>query len=115
MSVNEKIMRAVTPLVPVCRADIYRPAAGEAEADTYCTFTYTEAPSVYGDGEPEAVRYLVQLHLFLPLSQSPIALKRSLRRAVLDMGCAVGEFLNLSDLDGQHHVLEFEYVDGEVG
>lgn len=115
MDINEAIIQAVIPIVPVCVPDIYRPDAGTKPEEVYCVFNYTEIPDCFGDNEPEAVRYLVQLHLYLPLGMSPVARKRKLRRAVLDMGCAVGDFLNLTDADGQHHVLEFEYADGEVG
>lgn len=115
MDINEAIITAVTPIVPVCVPDIYRPDAGEPEAETYCVFNYTEMTDSFGDDEPGAIRYLTQMHLYLPFGTSPIALKRALRRAMLELGCAVGDFMNLTDLDGQHYVLEFEYVDGEVG
>lgn len=115
MDINEAIITAVTPIVPVCVPDVYQPDAGEPEEKTYCVFNYTEMPDGFGDDAPGCIRYLGQLHLYLPFTPSPIALKRALRRAMLDMGCAVGDFSNLTDLDGQHYVLEFEYVDGEVG
>ena len=63
---------------------------------------------------PEVIRYLVQLHLYLPLGQTPVQLKRQLRRAMLDAGLTVGDFTNSSDLEGQHYVLECEWADGEV-
>lgn len=115
MDINEAIIKAVTPIVPVCVPDVYRPDAGTAPAETYCVFNYTEMPDDFGDDVPGCIRYLTQLHLYLPSGVSPIQLKRQLRRAVLDMGCTVGDFTNLTDLDGQHYVLEFEYLDGEVG
>lgn len=115
MDINEAIITAVTPIVPVCVPDVYRPDAGEPEAETYCVFNYTEGAALFGDDEPTAIVYRGQLHLYLPFAASPIALKRQLRRAMLDLGCAVGDFLNLTDLEGQHYTLEFEYTDGEVG
>ena len=91
MSINETIIQAVTPIVPVC------------------------VPDVFGDDEPQAIRYLIQLHLYLPLGQTPIRLKRQLRRAMLDAGLAVGDYTNASDLEGQHYVLECQALDLEVG
>lgn len=114
MDINEAIITAVTPIVAVCVPDVYRPDAGAEVADTYCVFNYTEMAADFGDDEPGAIRYLGQLHLYLPFGASPIALKRALRRAMLDIGCAVGQFLNATDLDGQHYTLEFEYADGAV-
>lgn len=114
MSINETIIRAVTPIVPVCVPDVYKPDAGETPETVYCVFNYTETPEVFGDDEPEVIRYLVQLHLYLPLGQTSVQLKRQLRRAMLDAGLTVGDFTNSSDLEGQHYVLECEWADGEV-
>ena len=123
MSINETIIQAVTPIVPVCVPDAYRPDAGETPAEVYCVFNYTErgtvfgdeSPDVFGDDEPQAILYLIQLHLYLPLGQTPIRLKRQLRRAMLDAGLAVGDYTNASDLESQHYVLECQALDLEVG
>ena len=56
MSINETIIQAVTPIVPVCVPDVYRPDAGETPAEVYCVFNYTESPDVFGDDEPQAIR-----------------------------------------------------------
>ena len=110
MTVNEAIIQAVVPIVPVCAPDVYRPDAGETPATVYCTFDYTEILG-YGDDAPVYIRYLVQLHLYLPAGRSPMALKRQLRRAVLDAGFAVGPWTNASDKDTEHHVLECEWIE----
>ena len=94
MSINETIIQAVTPIVPVCVPDVYRPDAGESPAEVYCVFNYTE--------------------LYLPLGQTPLRLKRQLRRAMLNAGLAVGDYTNASDLEGQHYVLECQALDLEV-
>ena len=115
MNVNEVIIQAVTPIVPVCVPDIYRPDAGEEPAEVYCVFNYTEAAALFADDEPQAVDYLIQLHLYLPPRQTPIRLKRQLRRAMLDAGFAAGDFTNASDEEAQHYVLECRWMDWEVG
>lgn len=114
MSINETIIQAVTPIVPVCVPDVYRPDAGETPAEVYCTFSYTEKPDLFSDNLPLAIVYQAQLHLYLPLGKNPIALKRGIRGALLAAGCAVSSFDNYTDLDGQHYVLDFEYSDEEV-
>ena len=111
MNVNEVIIQAVTPIVPVCVPDIYRPDAGEKPAEVYCEFNYTESPDVFGDDEPQAILYLIQLHLYLPLGQTPIRMKRQLRRAMLDAGFIVGDFINASDEEAQHYALECRWMD----
>lgn len=115
MNVNEVIIQAVTPIVPVCVPDFYRPDAGEEPAEVYCVFNYTEAATLFGDDEPQAVGYLIWLHLYLPPRQTPIQLKRKLRRAMLDAGFAVGDFINSSDEEAQHYVLECRWMGCEVG
>ena len=114
MSMNEEIRAAVLPVVPVCVPGIYHVDATDAAAAVYTTFDLTEQPSAFGDDEPTAIRYLGQLHLYLPDGQNPLALKRQLRRAMLDADFAVGAWTDASDADGQHHVLDFEGTDGEV-
>ena len=114
MSINETIIQAVTPIVPVCVPDVYRPDAGETPAEVYCVFNYTETSTLFGDDEPQAILYLVQLHLYLLLGRTPIQIKRQLRRAMLDAGMIVGNFTNASDLEGQHYVLECQALDPEV-
>ena len=56
MSINETIIQAVTPIVPVCVPDVYRPDAGETPAEVYCVLYFREAPEVFGDVEPQAIR-----------------------------------------------------------
>lgn len=114
MSINETIIQAVTPIVPVCVPDVYKPDAGETPAEVYCVFNYTEAATLFGDDEPNAIQYLVQLHLYLPTGRTPMQLKRQLRRAMLDACLIVGDFTDASDLDGQHYVLECQALDTEV-
>ena len=114
MTLNEKIIAVVTPIVPVCVPDLLVTEAGETPPETYCTFSYTEKPDLFADNLPLAIVYQAQLHLYLPLGENPIALKRGIRGALLAAGCAVSNFDNYTDLDGQHYVLDFEWSDEEV-
>lgn len=114
MSINETIIQAVTPIVPVCVPDVYKPDAGETPAEVYCTFTYAEKADRFADNFPLAIVYQAQLHLYLPLGKNPVTIKHSIRGALLATGCAVSTFENYTDLDGQHYVLDFEYSDEEV-
>ena len=89
MSINETIIKAVAPIVPVCVPDVYRPDAGETPAEVYCVFNYTESPDVFGDDEPQAIRYLIHLYLYFLLGHTSILLKRQLRRAMLALADAI--------------------------
>lgn len=110
MTVEEKILAAVTPLVPECVENLYG-----GDADEYCTYNFNEIPAAFGDNTAHAVRYLCQVHWFLPLRRQPRPKKKELRRALAaQRGFTVPEIVNASDEIGQHYVYEFQAVDGEV-
>ena len=109
MSINTIIRAAITPIVPECVPDQYGGTATE-----YCTFNYSEIPDAFGDELPGAIRYLVQLHYFLPTGTNPCAKKKQLKNALLNAGFTYPSVTNASDADGQHYALECEYSDGDV-
>lgn len=81
MTVEEKILDAVTPLVPECEENLY---GGDAEE--YCTYNFNEIPDGFGDNRAHAVRHLCQVHWFLlnPHGQPrrPQPRKKELRQAL---------------------------------
>lgn len=118
MSVNSRIIAAVTPLVPVCVPEPYTPSEEES-AREYCTFQYLEQPDSFGDDGPEVMRCTIQLHYFAPLrptsgSNNTLDKRRALRRALAAAGFTHPGVVDASDLDGQHFVFEFEALDWEV-
>lgn len=119
MTINERIIQAVTPVVATCVPDPYAPDVGEAET-TYCTFNYSELPDSFGDDEPEVIHYLVQLHFYAPLlgengeSSNTLPTRKTLRRSIYAAGFTYPSVENLTDSVSQHFVFEFEDFDGEV-
>lgn len=109
MSLNTIIRAAITPIVTECVPDQYGGTATE-----YCTFNYSELPDAFGDDSPHAIRYLVQLHYFLPTGANPYAKKKQLKNALLNAGFTYPSVTNASDGDGQHIIFETEYSDGDV-
>ena len=109
MSMEKRIRDAVTPIVPECVAIAYT-----GSEPVYCIYNMTEVPDGFGDNRARAIRYLVQLHLFLPFRQDPSPLKIGLRRAIVGARFTTPAITNASDGEGQHYVFEFEGVDGEV-
>lgn len=109
--IDNNIQAAIKPLVAVCVPDFYTGSEKE-----YCTYNYTEIPAAFGDGRPHAVRYLVQVHWFLPLKKRPHPKKRELGRALGAMQQCVTwpTITNASDELGQHYVYELQAVDTEV-
>ena len=111
MTLNERIIAVVTPIVPVCVPDLLVTKAGETPPERYCTFNYTELPDGLGDNCAALTRALVQVHYFAPLRESTIKTRHALRDAI----AAVDDFTlpsieNATDETGQHYVLEFDAV-----
>ena len=111
MTLNERIIAVVTPIVPVCVPDLLVTKAGETPPERYCTFNYTELPDGLGDNCAALTRALVQVHYFAPLRESTIKTRHALRDAI----AAVDDFTlpsieNATDKTGQHYVLEFDAV-----
>ena len=111
MTLNEKIIAVVFPVVPVCVPDLLVTKPGETPPERYCTFNYTELPDGLGDNRAALTRALVQVHYFAPLRESTIKTRHALRDAI----AAVDEFTlpsieNATDETGQHYVLEFDAV-----
>ena len=109
MTVNEALRAAVLPIVPICEPDSY-----PGDSNEYCTFDYTEVPDSFGDDMPQAIRYLVSLHWYLPAGVNPIAKKKKIRKALMAADFSAPTITNASDDDGQHYVFECEYLDGDV-
>ena len=95
MSIEERLIAAVTPVVPVCVHGVYT-----GTEEVYCTFNLSQTPDSFGDDEPD--------------TGDPRALRRQLRRALLEaeLGAAIVE--DASDADNVHLVFEFEALDLEV-
>lgn len=111
MTLNERIIAVVTPIVPVCVPDLLVTEAGETPPEEYCTFNYSEMPEGIGDNAAHLTRALVQVHYYAPLRKSTIKTRHALRDAI----AAVDDFTlpsieNATDEMGQHYVLEFDAV-----
>lgn len=108
--IDDKIRAAVEPLVPECEPDIYT-----GDAEEYCTYNYREIPDAFGDSLPHVMRFLVQVHWFLPLKKRPHPKKRQLGQALGATNLFTWPTVtNASDELGQHYVYEFQAVEPEV-
>lgn len=120
MSVNQKIIQALSGLAPVY-PDIY-----DGKANTYLTFNYTTRGAAYADDTPSFDVNLVQVHLFCPLKLDSVKLRRQVRAALFASGFTWPEVVNAedgsmqkNDAGKQHYVFECEIeegvaLDGEV-
>ncbi len=116
MTLNEKIIAVVTPIVPVCVPDLLVAEAGETPPEEYCTFDFPLYADALGDDAAHLQRALVQVHYLAPLRANTVAARRALWLAL----AAVDEFTapdieNATDQTGQHYVFEFEAIGQWLG
>ena len=103
MSVDKKIRDALLPLGLPVENSVYQGTAKE-----YFVFNYTSLGADFGDDEPGHERFLVQVHLFTPLSVNVTARVRAAKRALFGAGFTWPDVENADDADGRHRVLECE-------
>lgn len=115
MSVNQKIMQALSGLAPVC-PDVYC-----GKANTYLTFNYTTRGAAYADDAPSFDANLVQVHLFCPLKFDSVKLRGQVRAALFAAGFTWPDVVNAedgsmqkNDAGKQHYVFECEMEEGVV-
>lgn len=104
MNVEKALMQAVGPLYP-CAPNIYK-----GEAIEYVVWNCYTTPDVYAEELPAVARYPVQVHYYLPNGKNPSQGKLALMRALYNAGFTWPRLTNASDEEGQHYVLECEFV-----
>ena len=109
MSIDVTIRNAITPIAPIVKPNIY--TGSETE---YIVFNYSELPTLHADGRPHAIRYLVQVHWYLPLKTNPNTKKKQIKNALHGAGFTYPSTTNASDGEGQHFVFEMEGFDGDI-
>lgn len=84
------------------------------DEQTYLTFNMISTPDDFGDDEPGADVWSVQLHLFAPFTSDTTTLRRQIKRALVTAGFTAptmtdaSENTRASDGTEQHIVFEFE-------
>ncbi len=82
MTVNEKIIQALSPFGLKVTPDFY----GD-EAEEYFTFNYSDdRASDFGDNEPIRVVAYMQIHYFCPVKKDYLKLKKEVRKALMNAG-----------------------------
>lgn len=107
MSVDQALQTALTPMGIPVSPNIYT-----GEELEYIVTNYSTIPEVYADRAPHAARYVVQVHYLLPHGQNPNIMLQGISRALWEQGFTWPSIVNAGDSDGQHYVLECEFVNG---
>lgn len=103
MTVENRIREALKPLGYPCVQNQY-----QGNEKTYFVFNCSIIPNAYADDDPWADRYLIQLHLFCPLTLNTTTLKTSIRKYIRDAGFTVPSITPTEEDNVQHLVFEFE-------
>lgn len=104
--VDEAAMAAIAPLFP----DACAPNEYKGNAVEYVVWNAYVIPQAYGERLPAAARYPTQVHYYLPSGVDPRPGRLALQRALFEQGFTWPSITNASDNEGQHYVLECDYV-----
>ena len=108
-NVAEEIKSILNPIgLPVSQTSYL------GKEDTYIVFNFTTIPSAFADDAAHYDRYLIQIHLFAPVTRSTTALEREIKERVSEAGYTWPSRMDVSDDarsatgDERHIVLETE-------
>lgn len=109
MTIDETLKSTLSQFVPELAPNQYTGNALE-----YVVWNYNLVPVIFADSTPDAARYFVQVHMYLPSGVNPIQKRIDICRAMHTAGFTYPSVTNASDKSGQHYVFECEYTDGGV-
>lgn len=103
--IDTTIRTALQPMgIPV------EPNEYEGEATEYISYVYQELGAVHAEKRPHAIRYILDVHWYLPRGKNPESGKNRIRHLLLAAGATWPNIVNASDKEGQHYVFECEMV-----
>ena len=113
MSIEERIVRAMAFTGIPCAHPNY-----DGEEKAFLTFNLDALPTDFADDGPQHERWLVQLHLFAPITQNTRKLRKAIRNAIFEAGFTYPDQTDASEAfkkaegSEQHIVFEFEDAEG---
>lgn len=81
---------------------------------TYIVFNFSTIPTLFADDKPQYMRYLIQIHLYAPITMSTTAYEREISERVSEAGYIWPSRMDASDEErsstgsSRHIVLETE-------
>ena len=117
MTINQRIIAAVTPVVPICKPEVYIPPDDQEQIEEiYCTFEVDEDP-ISGDNLALISIFNCAVHLFAPYhsldgkSVNTIGIRQQLKTAIASAeDFSIPSIEDDSDAFGQHFVFQFQAV-----
>lgn len=106
-SVDKRLKSTLDPLGYEVAKNVY-----QGTDSTYIVFNYNTIPAHHGDDEPEFERYLIQVHLFAPVSFKAGSVVKQIKSALREAGFIYPTTEPAGDETGQHVVIETEWAEG---
>ena len=107
MSINERIIRALSPLGLSVTPDTHRPEQG----DLYITFGYSVRGENHGDNVPQVEVSDVMIHLWANRGENVLQQRRMIRLLMSQAGFTWPDETDAGDEDGQHYVYECQIAE----
>lgn len=113
MTVNERILSALSPLDCPVLADLYT-----GRERVYVTFHYTTCGALFADDAPGCERCLIQVHFFCPYDFDYVGTAKEIKRLLFAGGFTWPEMVNATGdyaeaaKEGRHFVFECELAEG---
>lgn len=113
MSINSKIINALSSLSLPVRADVY-----DGTADEYIVFNYFSQGADFANDAPRQEVYFVQVHYFCPIGKNSLSVRDRIKKALFSAGFtwpAVTNAMSMAysrEVGEQHWVFETEYAVG---
>lgn len=104
-SIEKRLTDALAPIGwPIYNA-VYK-----GKAKSYLVIRHSDYPAAPGDDRPGALRILVYVDIYCPLSGNPTATVNAVRRALYNAGMTYPTTEDASDADTRHIVVECEAI-----
>lgn len=116
MSVNQRLIKALSPIAPVYPW-IEMEGNQDARQPRYFVFNYSTFPDMFADDAPHYEKYLIQVHYFCPLADSTVSIRNQIKRVLFDADftwpeeTVVRKQSQTGDSGGQHYCFECETLE----
>lgn len=111
MTLEEKLVAAVVPIVPICRPHYYRRSSDEKMPEEFCSYSFDRLPTLFSSGRPGKLRKSFLLNYCCPINVNPAEKIIALANAIVDAGFTYPTVTDASDEDYGNYAFEFEGIE----
>ena len=115
MTLEEKLVAAVVPIVPICRPHYYRRNPDEEMPEEFCSYSFYSTPVLHADSKPSALKKNFNLHYTCPMHENPEPRKMQLCKAIAAAGFTFPSIENVTDSTDTVQCFAFEFEGVEYG